>query len=485
MYLCLAGIALMATVCLAHQHPAEESQARLTRNGMPVIRGEARFLIGLYEDPSDDARLRDAVAGGFNLIHCPPKREALDQVRDAGAWAWVTLGDTLDLSTDAGARKRSIAEAVRELGSHPALLIWEGPDEPCWNVWGNAIQQSELEIAAMRSEAQGNPSIRRLFDEAVDRYQRALWPEWQALRLQFWAQAGKRDPHPEARIDLAAAAASRLARGLSAGIRYLRSLDAKHYVWLNHAPRNSLRALRQFNRAVDMAGCDIYPIPYNLRTGHSDLVNMRPSSVGDYTDRMRKAAPGKACAMVLQGFGWADLEDQPDEIAAKLGVGRRPTQQEQRFMAWDAIIHGANALLYWGTAYLKDPKSAETQQFWRELLSVTHEIRSLEHFLVSPNVEPAPVVQVEEHYASNDGTGVRVAIKHVGGRFLVCVVNENPYAVAFTIRGLPEALEGSQLKLLGANSSGALQVRGRAFRDGVRGFDVRIYLGDATRAKTR
>jgi hypothetical protein len=31
------------------------------------------------------------------------------------------------------------------------------------------------------------------------------------------------------------------------------------------------------------------PIPFNLKVGHSNLVNMRPSAISVYTDRMRRA----------------------------------------------------------------------------------------------------------------------------------------------------------------------------------------------------
>jgi len=276
-------------------------------------------------------------------------------------------------------------------------------------------------------------------------------------------------------MDMAEKRAATMGEGFTEGARYLRSMDPRHYIWLNHAPRNTIRAMRQHNKAMDMAGCDIYPIPFNLGTGHSDLVNMRPSSVGDYTDRMKAGAPGKACAMVLQGFGWRDLEEKPDEERAKYGFGRRPTLKEQRFMAWDAIVHGANAILYWGTAYLKEPESESTRTFWRELLAVTKEVRSLERFIVAPDVTPAPSVRVEEHYASNDGTGVRAMLKKSGDQYLLVVVNENPYGVAFTVQGLPHAVMGRSFRLLGGDGQ-TLPVDGRSVRDGIKGFDVRIYV---------
>ena len=58
-------------------------------------------------------------------------------------------------------------------------------------------------------------------------------------------------------------------------------------IWLNHAPRNSLADLRLYNRAADMAGCDIYHAPPNLDIEHSDLPDKGLTSVGAFTERMR------------------------------------------------------------------------------------------------------------------------------------------------------------------------------------------------------
>ncbi len=472
---CIILAAIVAGAFLALPAMSGPPEARLSLNRMLIVNGRPRFLIGLYEHPKSDTKLKEAVEAGIDLIHCPADRDALDRVQRFGAWGWLNTGYALDLSEEAEKRKTALAEMVRNFGDHPGLLIWEGPDEALWNCWYGTMQQIEAEFVDMATEAQRDPALRPVLAAARDAYDRALWKQWEALRADFWRRAGKPCPYANARMDAAEARAARMGDGFAAGARFLRQLDPKHFIWLNHAPRNSIRAMRQHNRAVDMAGCDIYPIPYNLATGHSDLVNMRPSSVGDYTDRMREGAPGKACAMVLQGFGWRDLEDHPDETRAKAGFGRRPNLQEQRFMAWDAIVHGANAILYWGTAYLKDPESAESRKFWLELLQVTAEVRSYERFIVEPDYSPAPTVRVEEHYASNDGTGVRVVVKKAGSDYLIIVVNENPYGVAFTINGLPAPLEGQPLRSR-EHSAGDHTVRGRALRDGIRGFDVELYV---------
>jgi hypothetical protein len=468
----LLGAACACAALVLPDTARQRKVARLDPDRMLIVEGQARFIIGLYEHPND-AKLREAAEAGFNLIQCPPDEMALDRVRSAGAWAWINTGMALDLSEDTEKRKSQLADTVRRFAAHPALLVWEGPDEGLWNCWYGAMQELEAEFAAMRSEAAGRSSLRALLESALDCYDRALWREFEAARAEFWRATGKPCPKPAVRMDTAAQRASKMGEGFTAGARYLRSLDPGRFIWLNHAPRNSVRAMREHNRAVDMAGCDIYPIPFNRAVGHSDLVNMRPSSVGDYTDRMRDAAPGKACAMVLQGFGWRDLQEKTDEAEAKLGFGRRPSLREQRFMAWDAIVHGANAILYWGTAYVKEPDSEDAKRFWGDLLTAVREVRDLEPFLVAPEVRPSPTVRVEENYASQDGGGVRLMLRKAADGYLLVVVNENPNGVAFTVNGLPPALEGRTLERFGHD--GARIVKGRSLRDGIRGFDVHLY----------
>jgi hypothetical protein len=447
--------------------------ARLSSNKMLIVDGEPTFIIGLYEHPASDIRLQEAVGAGFNLIQCPPTTDALDRVHRLGARAWINTGYALDLSEDTEKRKTALADMVARLASHPALLVWEGPDEALWNCWYGAMQALEPEMDAMRAEADANRSLRPVLEMALRYYDTARWTRWERSRKRFWDEAGKPAPAASVRMDAAEARASVMGRGFTQGSAHLRSLDPAHFIWLNHAPRNTVRAMREHNRGVDMAGCDIYPVPGNLRNGHSDLPNTSLSSVGAYTDRMRDSAPGKACAMVLQGFGWRDLQDKPGEAETKVGIGRRPTLNEQRFMAWDAIVRGANAILYWGTAYLKEPESAEARSFWADLLTVVREIHAVRRFVAAPSVVPEPRVRVQEHYASNDGTGVRAMLKKVGSEYLLIVVNENAYGVEFTVAGLPGALDGRGMEPVGGGE--APTVGGRAVTDGIEGFGVRLY----------
>ena len=472
---CLVGLA--ALICLAALPLCADAGPLMNDERMLIVDGQPRFLLGLYENPKDDAVLKEAVEAGFNLIQCGGSVEALDRVQRAGAKAWVNLGDALDLSRDATNRSRRLAETVQRVGDHPALLVWEGPDEILWNNWWVTMERIRPELETMRATADGKPELDALQRRARDLFERGLYADFEQARAAFWSKAGRPSPNPGVRVDDAPARVRRSGDGITAGIRTVRELDSRHVIWLNHAPRNSLDNLRLYNRAADMAGCDIYPAPANLRVGHSDLLDMTLGSVGAYTERMRAAAPGKACAMVLQGFGWRDLREEPNEKEDAVGAGRRPTFAESRFMAYDAIMHGANAILYWGTAYLEPVEDDGTRvagrpRLWRDLLQLARELRALEPALLAPPV-PSPSVRLAPTYGSIDGAGILCSLRQVDDDYVLIVVNETGDGLGFSIEGLPSRLNGRTLHRLYSPEEHVVDQR--SLRDGIRPRDVHVY----------
>jgi len=447
----------------------------LTENKMAVVNGKASFLLGLYENPKDDARLKEAIEAGFNVIRSSADKKELDRLHNMGAKAWINLGSNLDLSKDREPKQTKLLKIVNELKDHPALLIWEGPDEILWNNWW--IPHSYLcskEFPEMEALSQQNPELRPIYNQVTALNDRALRPEMDKARRRFWERSGKEMPRPELRFAEIKENVRQTGLGLAEGVKIVRQADPKHIVWFNHAPRNSVADLTFYNRAVDMAGCDIYPV--TAQVGHSDLPNTLLSSVGDYTDRMQQAAKNKACAMVLQGFGFWDLPSFRKSNSYTPEIGRRPTFKESRFMAYDAIVHGANAIMYWGTHYVKDKKGdEETQdtQLWRDLLNIIRQLRALEPVLASRAVVPSPNLVLEQTFSSAEAMDIPLMLKKSGGDYVLIIVNESPGGISFSVNSLPAELEGRKLYRLGATDT--VTVKNGAFRDGIPRFDAYVY----------
>jgi len=104
-----------------------------------------------------------------------------------------------------------------------------------------------------------------------------------------------------------------------------------------------------------------------------------------------------------------------------------PTFAQSRFMAYDAIVHGANGILYWGTHYTKKPS-----RFWSELRSLTSELSALQSVLASETVRGKTAA-----VASKD-PGLRLVHKQTGGFSYLILVNEkpDPIKVTLTVSGM-------------------------------------------------
>ena len=237
--------------------------------------------------------------------------------------------------------------------------------------------------------------------------------------------------------------------------------------WQNHAPGNTVADLRHYNRAVHAAGCDIYPAPFNTGVrGGTSLPNVDLTCVGDFTEHMRAGAPGKACWMVLQGFGWTDLKERfnPTDPVN----GRRPTYSETRFMAYEALLHGANAILYWGTHAIEKDSA-----LWNDILKVCRELRALEPAIVGIRPPTQPVVLAETNYTGFNEGDPKLVLRQTGDDWVLIAVNEWRVGIAYEVRGLPLALNGKTVYRL--NSDEEHVVENGGFRDGILPQAVHVY----------
>ena len=301
-----------------------------------VIDGKPRFVIGCYHNPNNPAGLKELADNGFNLVRASASKRSLDMIEDAGLYAWINTGQNIDFSADKEKRKEKLKEFILKFKDHPALAVWEVPDEALWSI--------------------SYPRMDKIFYG------------------KDWSKESQ-----DSILRVLSAAIQKKATGFTEGCSYLKSIDPEHPIWMNHAPRNTHEQLRLFSKPADIIGCDIYP-GYKGVHGHNELHCYRMSSVGAYTDLMQKAAPGKPVWMVLQAFSWQPLGKNANP--EKLDPKRFPTYKHSRFMAWDAILHGAKGILYWGSF-----KVSSKSLFWHSILGVTREISALEPFLIEKDLK--------------------------------------------------------------------------------------------------
>ena len=357
-----------------------------------LIDGKPIFIIGTYHNPNNLDELKRLADNGFNLVRSAPDSSALDMVQEAGLKAWINTGNKIDFSKDIEQRKAQLTRLINHFKYHPALAVWEIPDEALWGL--------------------GYPTYEFLF----------YGKQWSVYQQ-------------DSLINELAIAIPKKAKGITDGSNYLRQLDPSHPIWMNHAPRNTLDQLRLFSRSADIVGCDIYPGKKGVN-GHNELHNHRLSSVGAYTELMQEAAPNKPIWMVLQGFSW-DLLKLKDPKPEDLDPWKFPTYKHSRFMAWDAILHGAKGILYWGSY-----KVNSNTLFWNSILGVTKEIAALESFLLEEELKDK--IQIEPiQFTSSTTTRVASTLRKYKSDYLLVLLQED-LSQALNVSGLG-FLEGKTL----------------------------------------
>jgi len=329
------------------------------------------------------------------------KKEQLDLALKNELWAWISLGSINP--NKANETSTRIKENVRKFKDQPALLCWETVDEPAFT-WNSA----ELRVK----------------------------------------------PEP-----------------LIQTYNLIKAEDSEHLVYMNHAPVNLVSTMQKYNPGNDIVACDVYPvIPHGIRPSYAifpdglqgDLLNPYISQVGEYVDKMRRVTgSGKPLFMVLQGFSWEMLRKENDRDPKMI---KYPTYEESRFMAFNAIIHGANGIVYWGTSYTPQPSS-----FWFDLKKVTHELGKMQNILAAHNVK----MKIEKEYhelGHSVDAGIEMLVKNYNNKTYLLTANADKNPAKITFKSLINYTNGNVL-----TENRTIQIKDGEMTDTYKPFDVHIY----------
>ncbi|HJN14268.1 MAG TPA: hypothetical protein QGH10_02195, partial [Armatimonadota bacterium] len=98
-----------------------------------------------------------------------------------------------------------------------------------------------------------------------------------------------------------------------------------------------------------------------------------------------------------------------------------PTWAETRFMAYDAIVHGATGIVYWGASY--EDQDAE---IWESLRRIAGELSDL---------SPALVAEERVKISAGKASPVTAIGRRVGGKLWIIAVNESDQPIDAALRG--------------------------------------------------
>jgi hypothetical protein len=262
------------------------------------------------------------------------------------------------------------------------------------------------------------------------------------------------------------------APGLVDAYDFVRSRDPNHPIVIIQAPRArqgplTVTRLKPYAAAGDIHGVDIYPISHPPGF-HAGRPNEDISVVGDLAAIVTQAAPDKEHWMTLQ-IAWSGVLP-PDHVPIF------PTLKQERFMAYQAIIAGAQGLVFFGGDITKvmnptDAAHGWNWTFWHTVLK--HLVQELNSDSIGPAlVAPPAAVTVKTNAAD-----VRLVARQAGGFLYLVTVRRSPTAngpVRFS--GLPTGIKfGAAMFEYDGKDFRTFAVNRGVFTDPFAPHDARVY----------
>ncbi len=381
----------------------KEASAYYDTDGMLLVNGQRTFIIGSYHLPKTETPFKTLKENGFNYVRLGADKTQLQKAEEHGLKAWI--GTSVIRNDHEQEDRDKITKIITDYKDYAALLCWEIADEPAFT--------------------------------------------WKSAEIRI---------KPDAMIKT---------------YNLIKSIDKKHAVYTNHGPVNLISTLRKYNPATDVTAVDVYPvIPHGITPTYAifddglqgDLLNPYISQVGEYIDKMKKVAgPGRPVFGVLQGFAWEMLKKEKERNPKMILY---PTWEESRFMAYNAIVHGAKGINYWGMPYTPQPS-----EFIDNLYKVTRELAEMQPVLSSPDYK-LDIEKVYHETGHSVDSGVEILVKKTGGNIYLLTVNADKNPVKVTLKGLPKDLKSAEA----LRENRKVEIKNGALTDTYAPFATHIYI---------
>jgi hypothetical protein len=256
-----------------------------------------------------------------------------------------------------------------------------------------------------------------------------------------------------------------------ASYNIIKANDPDHPVWIVQAPRGTSSNLAPYNVALDVTGIDIYPISYPPGV-HSTGTNKAISMVGDFTDQIISAAGGKKPVWMTLQIAFSGTTPPNKRL-------RFPDYTQERFMAYQAIIHGARGLQFFGgsLATTLNPSDAAlgwNWTFWntvmKRLLGEVGSKSPLEPALLAPKSTRAITV--------TSGQGIEFTVREITSStagsdfYIIAAKREATSTVQVTFSGIPSGYSKADVMF---ESPATVTASNGAFTDWFGPFDVHVY----------
>jgi hypothetical protein len=269
--------------------------------------------------------------------------------------------------------------------------------------------------------------------------------------------------------------------GSRKGQELVRREDPNHPLLVVECP-DVVDQLGKWKGLGDVFSIDLYPIPPEIAYGK--LPNRDITQIRDYMAAIKQVHGDRPIVMVLQAWAWKPLEH---------GERGFPTVVQSRFMAYQAVIHGAKGLFYYGQYHCTKPNGAASlisnakdpaqhkaeldkcfalnRQFWEKHRSFYRELEQMTGVFVladAPKSGQFAVTQQEPAKAQ----GIELRTKRSDTASYVLAVNADKTARTATFR-LPQGVDVKEMHVLFEDRR--LPVSDGTFRDQFKPYDTHVY----------
>lgn len=202
----------------------------------------------------------------------------------------------------------------------------------------------------------------------------------------------------------------------------------------------------------DIFMVDPYPVPHRPMTVVSDSVEAARKAVADK----------KPVWAIIQAFDWKECSAE----ARRVGTARLPTYEEERYMAFLAIVHGAKGILF----YRYNRGDAHDFEHWKGLKRLARELARVSYIFLSPDGGSKILVNTDK-LDVNGNSAIHCLMKESKKRKYFIAVNVLNESVTATFTQLSA---GCRLKRV-LYGRGDINVEKGEFTDSFSAYGVHIY----------
>jgi len=313
--------------------------------------------------------------------------------------------DGLDVVASAGVRVFRVVPPDRSWGAVDNTVVSEIQYAHQWDV--AAARRKALTMVWLARLAHAIPGT--VYDQTLRRVVTSLASD---AGLGLWK--GSDEPFRQGRS----------ASSLAYAYQTTHDLDPAHLTFLIEAPQGTAAQLAPYSAVTDVHGVDDYPVTFS---------HPRPSlvTVGDRTALMASITPRRGVSTTLAICSSASWDHRG------FGGFVVPTKRQMRFMAYDAIMHGAHALFFFGAdnphcLTPADQPLGWNWTYWRQLAPLIRQLAP-----TSP-LYPALLAPGTGIGLHSDGATIKVISRTIAtGRVWILAENRSSHSHRAAISGLP------------------------------------------------